>query len=244
VAEAPVEAVVFDYGGVISSPLFRGIDRFEAEMGYPPGSVFELMFGEVHYPGVEGIALTRGVDNTPRADEDVVVRHDFHLLEVGEMSLAEYMSRLVERAPSVLGRPIDFAAYQRFTAEMPMGVHWPVVHRIRELRDVGLRLALLTNNIKEFGDSWRGMFPVDDLFEVIVDSSAVGLRKPDPRIYRLTCERVGVTPDVAVFVDDNPDNVAAAAAVGMEVVQFGADPWASLGVLDDILARRGVRVAR
>ena len=160
------------------------------------------------------------------------------------MSLAEYMSRLVERAPTVLGRPIDFAAYQRFTAEMPMGVHWPVVHRIRELRDVGLRLALLTNNVKEFGDSWRAMFPVDDLFEVIVDSSAVGLRKPDPRIYRLTCERVGVTPDVAVFVDDNSDNVAAAAAVGMEVVQFGADPWASLGVLDDILERRGVRVTR
>jgi len=238
-----VEAVVFDYGGVISSPLFRGIGRFEAEMGYPPGSVFELMFGEVHYPGVEGIALTRDDATAPRPDDEVV-RHDFHRLEIGEMSLAEYMSRLVERAPTVLGRPIDFAAYQRFTAEMPMGVHWPVVHRIRELRDVGLRLALLTNNVKEFGDSWRAMFPVDDLFEVIVDSSAVGLRKPDPRIYRLTCERVGVTPDVAVFVDDNSDNVAAAAAVGMEVVQFGADPWASLGVLDDILERRGVRVTR
>src|SRR5439155_9687039 len=172
VAEAPVEAVVFDYGGVISSPLFRGIGRFEAEMGYPPGSVFELMFGEVHYPGVEGIALTRDDATAPRPDDEVV-RHDFHRLEIGEMSLAEYMSRLVERAPTVLGRPIDFAAYQRFTAEMPMGVHWPVVHRIRELRDVGLRLALLTNNVKEFGDSWRAMFPVDDLFEVIVDSSAV-----------------------------------------------------------------------
>ena len=50
----PIEAVVFDYGGVISSPLFRGVGRFEVDMGYPPGSVLELLFGERAYIGVEG----------------------------------------------------------------------------------------------------------------------------------------------------------------------------------------------
>jgi hypothetical protein len=52
--DAPVEAVIWDYGGVISSPLFRGIGRFETDMGYPPGSILELIFGETAYIGSEG----------------------------------------------------------------------------------------------------------------------------------------------------------------------------------------------
>ena len=49
-----IEAVIFDYGGVFSSPLFRGIGKFEADMGYPPGAVLELLFGDKAYVGVEG----------------------------------------------------------------------------------------------------------------------------------------------------------------------------------------------
>jgi epoxide hydrolase-like predicted phosphatase len=127
---------------------------------------------------------------------------------------------------------------------MPMGIHWPVVHRIRELQHDGLALALLTNNVKEFGDAWRATFPVDELFEVVVDSSAVGMRKPDERIYRLTCERLGVDPTAAVFLDDNRDNVAAARVVGMEAVHFGDDPWEALAALDAVLERRGVQPTR
>jgi putative hydrolase of the HAD superfamily len=122
---------------------------------------------------------------------------------------------------------------------MPIGIHWPVVHRIRELKRDGLTVALLTNNVKEFGEGWRGMFPVDELFEVVVDSSAVGMRKPDPRIYRLTCERIGVEPAAAVFVDDNRDNVDAARDLGMEAVHFGQNPWEALAALDAVLERRG-----
>jgi len=98
--------------------------------------------------------------------------------------------------------------------------------------------------VKEFGDAWRATFPVDELFEVVVDSSAVGMRKPDERIYRLTCERLGVDPTAAVFLDDNHDNVAAARAVGMEAVHFGDDPWEALAALDAVLERRGVQPAR
>ena len=62
----PVEAVVFDYGGVISSPLFRGIGEFEAERGYPQGSVLELVFGEASYVGVEGRAFLDEVEVDPQ----------------------------------------------------------------------------------------------------------------------------------------------------------------------------------
>jgi epoxide hydrolase-like predicted phosphatase len=245
----PIEAIVFDYGGVFSTPLFRGIGRFESDMGYPPGSVLELLFGEAAYIGVEGRSLvvddadgaTTTVERVPEAAH--AVTHDWHRLEVGDLTLEEYFKGVVERAPEVLGKPIDFDAYRRFSAEMPIGVHWPVVHRARELRDDGLRLALLTNNVKEWGDHWRATFPIDELFDVVVDSSEVGMRKPDPRVYELTCERVGVPTSAAVFVDDNTENVAAARRLGMEVVLFGDDAWAALAELDAILERRGTLAA-
>ncbi len=65
------------------------------------------------------------------------------------------------------------------------------------------------------------------------------MRKPDPRIYRLTCERLDVTPSASVFVDDNRDNVDAARAVGIEAIHFGDEPLGPLTVLDTILERRG-----
>lgn len=115
-----------------------------------------------------------------------------------------------------------------------------VVRKIRELKARGLRLGLLTNNVKEFGEHWRTMFPLEELFEDVVDSSHVGMRKPEPEIYELTCARLGIRPVDAVFVDDNADNVAAARALGMEAVHFGEDPWAALDALDAVLERRGV----
>ena len=95
-----------------------------------------------------------------------------------------------------------------------------VVHKIRELKERGLRLGLLTNNVKEFGEHWRATFPIE-MCDEIVDSSHVGMRKPERAIYELTCTRMGIAPDEAVFVDDNADNIAAARAFGMEAVHFG-----------------------
>ena len=238
--DRPIEAVIWDYGGVISSPLFRGIGSFEADLGYPAGSVLELIFGERAYVGSDA-----GGDPSdgPTAAESSVT-HDWHRLEIGEITIVEYMTGVVERAPDIIGAALDIDAYRQFMRDMDVGTHWPVVHRIRALQRDGLRLALLTNNVREFGDAWRSTFPVDELFEIVVDSSHVGMRKPDPRIYLLTCERVGVDPEAAVFLDDNRDNVEAARALGMEAVHFmpGSDtPLPSLAELDAILERRGTR---
>ena len=262
---APVEAVIWDYGGVISSPLFRGIGRFETDMGYPPGSILELIFGErspsqapapapavgeaaasageTAYIGAEGNPAGGDPVDGAAAEAASAVTHDWHRLEVGEIAFDEYMTGVIERAPAVLGREIDIDAYQRFTRDMPLGIHWPVVHRIRRLRSDGLKVGLLTNNVKEFGSAWRATFPVDELFDVVVDSSDVGMRKPDPRIYLLTCERLVVPPAASVFVDDNRDNVEAAGAVGIESVHFGDEPLTAISELDAILERRGTRSA-
>jgi epoxide hydrolase-like predicted phosphatase len=241
--DAPVEAVIWDYGGVISSPLFRGIGRFETDMGYPPGSILELIFGETAYIGAEGNPAGGDPLDGGAAEAASAVTHDWHRLEVGEIAFDEYMTGVIERAPAVLGREIDIDAYQRFTRDMPLGIHWPVVHRIRRLRSDGLKVGLLTNNVKEFGSAWRATFPVDELFDTVVDSSEVGMRKPDPRIYRLTCERLAVTPAASVFVDDNGDNVESARAVGIEAIHFGDELLSAISELDAILERRGTRSA-
>jgi epoxide hydrolase-like predicted phosphatase len=114
-----------------------------------------------------------------------------------------------------------------------------VVHKMRELKERGVRIGLLTNNVKEFGENWRAMFPIDELCEDVVDSSHVGMRKPERAIYELTCGRLGITPGDAVFVDDNADNIAAAREFGMEAVHF-VEPWSALAELDEVLERRGV----
>lgn len=229
-----IEAVIFDYGGVISVPFLRDLGTFEEQMGYPPGSVHMLMFGasQSHLGGGDPC------DGAERPDAPAAL-HDFHLLEMGRLSLHDYLAGLERRAPEILGQSIDFVAYSEFTRSTPVGVHWPVVHRIRRLRDDGMKLALLTNNVKEFGDTWRSTFPAGELFPVIVDSCEVAMRKPDPRIYEMTCEQLGVDSTAAVFIDDNLDNIAAAEALGIETVLFGFDPLEAMDALDEILERRG-----
>jgi putative hydrolase of the HAD superfamily len=215
-APAPVEAVIFDFGGVISVPVFHDLEPIEAEFGVPAGSLHRLLFGDADDP-----------------------EPDFHRLETGSITFAEYLAGLEQRAPEILGRPLDGDAFIRFSTARGLQVQWPVVHRIRALRANGIGLALLTNNAREFADAWRASFPVTELFAVVVDSSEVGLRKPDPRIYELTCARLGVEPEVAVFLDDNLENVAAARALGIESVLVTPDPTATIAQLDAILERRG-----
>jgi putative hydrolase of the HAD superfamily len=83
-------------------------------------------------------------------------------------------------------------------------------------------MALLTNNVREWEPLWRSMLPVDEIFELVVDSAFVGMRKPDPPIYELTVERLGdgIGPLDCLFVDDVLVNVETARALGMTAVHF------------------------
>ena len=90
---------------------------------------------------------------------------------------------------------------------------------VRQVRAADYKTALLTNISRDGEAMWRGLIPVDDLFDVVVDSSKVGLRKPDARIYQLTCERLGVDPERCLFIDDLACNVDAAGALGMHTIQ-------------------------
>jgi putative hydrolase of the HAD superfamily len=117
-----------------------------------------------------------------------------------------------------------------------MTVHDQVVDRIRELRAAGYRLGLITNNVREGSATWRALVPVDELFEVVVDSSEVGMRKPNPAIFHHALELLGVDdPAEAVFLDDAPGNVAGARRAGLHAIHVD-DPDDALAALDALLA--------
>jgi putative hydrolase of the HAD superfamily len=95
-----------------------------------------------------------------------------------------------------------------------------MIDLMRELKERGYRMALLTNNVREWEPTWRSMLPVDEIFELVVDSAFVGCRKPEPRIYEITLERLGVPGSECLFIDDVTVNCEGARALGLTAVHF------------------------
>jgi putative hydrolase of the HAD superfamily len=128
---------------------------------------------------------------------------------------------------------LDFSLLANFFGNL--GVHTEVVDAIRGLRAQGYLTGLVTNNVKEFGDSWRTLVPLDELFDVVVDSSVVGMRKPNPAIYLHALDLLGqVPPARALFLDDAPGNVAGAEAAGLHAILVD-DPGTALAELRALL---------
>ena len=139
--------------------------------------------------------------------------HPWHQLERGEITMAEFGMGLVQRAADA-GVELDFTALRSYHADM--AAHPRMVATITQLRRDGYRTALVTNNIKEAGDEWRSLVDLDGLFDAVVDSCVVGMRKPDANIFLHALEQVGSRPEQAVFLDDHPANVAGAQRAGLK----------------------------
>jgi epoxide hydrolase-like predicted phosphatase len=158
-------------------------------------------------------------------------RHPLFELEKGNLSEDEFTRRLGE----AIGKPLHTMRETYFANLHP---NEPMIDLMRELRGRGMRMALLTNNVREWEPHWRAKLPdVDEIFEVIVDSAFVGMRKPDPEIYELTVERLGdgLRAEECLFVDDIEVNCDAAAALGMSVVHY-TDNETAIPAIRDALA--------
>ena len=194
----PLDAVIFDLGGVMTEPLFR--NRHDVDPAYVNLVAFFLNEFRDHYH------LTTGA-------------HDLHLLEMGHISDDEFFDRMCARYAEAGNDAIDPRVAQKVIFGRGMVASSAMADAVRQVKDAGYKTALLTNISRGGERFWRDLFPVEDLFDVVVDSSRVGMRKPDPRIYALTCERLGVEPDRCLFIDDLECNVQAAASLGMQVIQ-------------------------
>lgn len=133
-----------------------------------------------------------------------------HLLERGELETAQFEAYLARELTPADGHPIDPAGL--LARMFSFFTHAPAMDAlVWRAREAGIATALLSN-------SWGNSYPAhvwEGMFDVVVISGEVGMRKPEPGIYHHTCERLGLAPQRCVFVDDLPHNVAAAVETGM-----------------------------
>jgi putative hydrolase of the HAD superfamily len=159
--------------------------------------------------------------------------HPWHRVERGELAIQDWVVEITALGQE-RGVEIDFTPLRALLGEMT--VHEPIIERVRTLREEGYRVGLITNNVREGSASWRALVPVDELFEVVVDSSEVGMRKPNPAIYLHALDLLGgVPPEAAVFLDDSPGNVEGARRAGLAGILV-EDVDAALAELDALLA--------
>jgi epoxide hydrolase-like predicted phosphatase len=192
-----LRGLLVDYGGVLTNPLPEFMAEWVKADGVDPDRFAELMRRW----------LGPGADRNP-----------VHDLETGRISAAEFErllgAELLERTPAEPGAA-DRAAGMLTRMFSGMRVESSMIDVVRTVRAAGVRTGLLSNSwgLDYERDGW------DALFDAVVISGEVGLRKPDPAIYALASERLGLPPEQIVFIDDLRPNVQAAAAAGMVGVQ-------------------------
>lgn len=192
-----LRGVICDFGGVLTNPLLESFTAMQESSGVSLEALGEAM-----------LRIYREDGANPLFE-----------LETGRVSEREFLARLGGVLSASLGRPVELEEFgPRYFAHLEPNP--PVIECMRDLRARGYRMALLTNNVREWEPLWRPMLPVDEIFEVVVDSGFVGLRKPDREIYDLTLERLGLPAEACLFVDDTEVNCETARRLGMTVVHF------------------------
>jgi putative hydrolase of the HAD superfamily len=193
-----ITAVVSDFGGVLTSPLLHSFAAFQDQTG------------------ISGEALGRGMQTIAERDG----AHPLFELETGRITEADFLDQLAAALEPELGHRPRMHRFREiyFDALQP---NEAMIELMREIKGSGMQMAMLTNNVREWEPLWRSMLPVDELFDFVVDSAFVGMRKPDPPIYELTIARLGgASAEQCLFVDDVLINIEAARAIGMKAVLF------------------------
>lgn len=136
-------------------------------------------------------------------------------LMLGRASVREWMKSLGRRVQEDHGVHIDLRALGVLLAGE--GPQPAMLDMLRELHGRGVALGILTNNVQE--STWRRLVPVE-LLDVVVDSSEVGLAKPDPRIYELLLDKLGRPGDAVAYFDDLEENIPPARALGIQAFLY------------------------
>jgi putative hydrolase of the HAD superfamily len=193
-----ITTVISDFGGVLTTPLVQSFAAVQDQTGIPMEQLGK---------GMERIAEKEG-------------KHPLYELEKGEVSELDFLAKLGDALEPELGHRPEMHRFREIYFEA-LHPNEPMIALMRELKDDGHRMAMLTNNVREWEPLWRAMLPVDEIFELVVDSAFVGLRKPESEIYELTLERLGgVPPGSCLFIDDADVNCEAAAKLGMAAVHY------------------------
>ncbi len=191
----PVAAVLFDFGGVVTTSPFDAFAKFEKEQGLPADIIRKI--------------------NSTNPDTNA-----WALFERNQVDRDRFIE-LFGLEAQALGHEIDGGA----VLDLLKGDIRPeMVDAIKACKSKGLKVACLTNNISS-GEAGAGAAEMGEfaeamgLFDEIVESSKIGVRKPEMRFYQLACEQVGVEPDECVFLDDLGINLRPARSMGMATIK-------------------------
>ncbi len=212
---AAVRGVIFDWGGVITSPILDTVTAWlEADR------IDRDSYAAAMRPWV------RRAYGAEEAESPI------HALERGEVSDAEFEATLAALLVGIDGGPVkaDGLLKRMFAASV---LQTEMLDLIRELRAAGLRTGLLSNSWGARDGYPRHLF--GDLFDDVVISGEVGMRKPEERIFKLASERLGVPPRECVFIDDVEYNIDAARALGFRAVHH-KEPRSTRAELTRLLA--------
>ena len=200
-----IRAVMFDFGGVISSSPFESFARLEAERGLPPGFI-------------------RTVNSTDPDD------NAWAQLERGEVDVDTF-GALWSAEARALGHDVD----GRQVLEMLAGEIRPQMVAAIRTCSSSYKTACLTNNFSRAeAVVSEEVAAIYALFDAVLESRVLGVRKPDPRFYELACERLGVSPEECVFLDDLGVNLKPARALGMHTIKV-SDPEQALDELGRVV---------
>jgi epoxide hydrolase-like predicted phosphatase len=206
-----IEAVVFDFGGVLITSISNQVGDIAASHDVDTGVMLEVLLG-------------------PR---DSGPDHPWHRAERGEIAVAEIQDQLRPWADTH-GIDLRGDEMERLLAPGGYTVIDDMLERIRRLRAEGYRTGLLTNTFAEFRPTMERDIPFE-LFDAVVESFAVGSRKPERAIYEAARDRLGVDHDAIVYLDDFEQNLTEPAALGWTVIRV-SDPHAALAELDAVLS--------
>jgi putative hydrolase of the HAD superfamily len=194
---AEIKAVISDFGGVLTTPLIQSFMAFQDETG------------------ISTETLGKGMQVAAEANGE----NPLFEMERGEITEVEFLETLTDALEPLLGHRPEMHRFKEiyFDALEPNPA---MIELMRELKAEGFQMAMLTNNVREWEPLWRSMLPVDEIFEIVVDSGFVGCRKPESRIYELTLERIERPAEACLFVDDVLVNCEGARKAGLRAVHF------------------------
>jgi len=206
-----IETILWDFGGIFTGSPFHGMEGYAETLGLTVEEITRLVLGY----------------GLPDGD------HPWHRLERGEVTMeaaALECTRAVEEAG--IG---EFDIREFFKAISGHPEHADEMYAgVRRLKDKGLRQIIVSNNFREFNGIWKSMLPAG-LFDGIIDSSQVGVRKPDPAIFDLALKNGEAKPERTVFLDDYEEHIQVANSLGIHGILVGKDPTEALTELEKMV---------
>ena len=207
-----INVVLFDFGGVVTTSPFEAFARYEKDVGAPPDSIRRI--------------------NSTNSDDNAWAK-----MERSEVSTAEFCE-LFEAEAAELGLELSG---QKVLACLS-GTVRPQMVRALEILRTRIRIGCITNNMKSghgagmsrTSEQAASIAQIMEMFEVVVESAKVGLRKPDVRIYEMACLELGVEPRNCAYLDDLGINCKPAASLGMVAIK-GVDPDVALNDLEKVV---------